>query len=230
MTVARPGSAPIRVKAMTYNLQWWSLYGFRNGNNSSASQIMATVMPDVIGLQECDDVSRVLSEGGLSKTYKTVIGPNSLAIAFKSSDWELLCEGSRAVAVDGNDQFYGARCVQWARFGHKSTGVTLLFMNHHGPLRINSGGRLGGTVTADCILRAVHGNVEPGDAVILLGTFNAQAGSKTVRRLERFLPLQFSGKVYKGIDHFFSQLFLFNAERLGCGGSDHEALVATFLA
>jgi len=102
-------------------------------------------------------------------------------------------------------------------------------VNHHGPLRVNSGGRKGGPETAYNILTAIYDNVQLGDAVILLGDFNAQIGSQTVRALERYIPRVASGTSLGGVDHFFSELSMIGEmENLGSGGSDHDALIATF--
>merc|ERR1712107_920793 len=101
--------------------------------------------------------------------------------------------GWKEIAVDEPEQFYGSRSVQWARLRHRQSNKLLLFVNHRGPLRVNSGGRKGGPQTANKILTAIHDNVEPGDGVILLGDFNAQAGSQTVRALEQYIPRVASG-------------------------------------
>jgi len=219
----------VQVKALTYNLQWWSLYGERNGNGGSAIAVIEASMPDVMGLQECNDVTRVMIEGGFSANYTAVQGPHALAVAFKTTRWELAGEGSEVVAVDQAEQFFSSRSVMWVRLIHKASKKVVFFVNHHGPLRINSGGRHGGPVTAEKIVRAIHCNALPGDGVIMVGTFNAQVGSQTIRELEAFLPRTHTGVAKDGIDHFFSQLEMVGEENLGNGGSDHDALVAIFV-
>jgi len=102
-------------------------------------------------------------------------------------------------------------------------------MNHFGPLRINSGGKSGGRATAIKIVHAIHRNVQPRDGVILLGTFNTQVNSRTVRQLERYLPKVWTGQVYDGIDHCFSPLSVDSAQNLGKAGSDHDAMVLNFM-
>mmetsp|Transcript_55946 Transcript_55946/g.141653 ORF Transcript_55946/g.141653 Transcript_55946/m.141653 type:complete len:304 (+) Transcript_55946:93-1004(+) len=231
--VAKPQSegddAQVQVKALTYNLCWWDLYGERQGNNGSASSLVAAAMPGIMGCQECNDISRVLREGGLESTYTAIQGPHSLAIAYKTCEWELVAQGWKEIAVDEPEQFYGSRSVQWARLRHRQSNKVLFFVNHHGPLRVNSGGRKGGPETAYNILIAIHENVELGDSVILLGDFNAQMGSQTVRHLEQYIPRAASGTARGGVDHFFSELSMVgDLENLGTGGSDHDALAATF--
>mmetsp|Transcript_72099 Transcript_72099/g.190120 ORF Transcript_72099/g.190120 Transcript_72099/m.190120 type:complete len:317 (-) Transcript_72099:198-1148(-) len=222
-------AAPLQVKALTYNLQWWSLYGERKGNDGSATTIIEAAMPDVMGLQECEDVTKVMIEGGLSANYTAVQGPHALAAAFKTATWELVGEGHEVVAVDETEQFFSSRSVMWLRLVHKESKKAVFFVNHHGPLRINSGGRHGGPATAEKIVQVIHCNTHPGDGVIMVGTFNAQVGSQTVRELEGYLPRTHTGIANDGIDHFFSQLEMIGEENLGSGGSDHDALLATFV-
>lgn len=224
-------AAPWQVKALTYNLQWWSLYGERKGNDGSATTIIEAAMPDVMGLQECEDVSKVMIEGGLTAHYTAVQGPHALAAAFKTATWELAAvgEGHEVVAMDEAEQFFSSRSVMWLRLVHKESKKAVFFLNHHGPLRINSGGRHGGPATAEKIVQVIHSNTQPGDGVIMVGTFNAQVGSQTVRALEGYLPRTHTGIANDGIDHFFSQLEMIGAENLGSGGSDHDALLATFV-
>mmetsp|Transcript_46986 Transcript_46986/g.125691 ORF Transcript_46986/g.125691 Transcript_46986/m.125691 type:complete len:280 (-) Transcript_46986:383-1222(-) len=225
-----PQTVPLQVKALTYNLQWWSLYDQRNGNNGSATALIAAAAPDVMGMQECNDVTRVMIEGGLHADYTAVQGPHSLAIAFKRAEWELAGEGHAVVAVDMEEQFFSSRSVMWVRLVHKESKKTIFFVNHHGPLRVNSGGRHGGPATAENIVRSIHCNAMPGDGVIMVGTFNAQVGSQTIRELEGYLPRASTGVAQDGVDHFFSQLQMLGEENLGNGGSDHDALAATFVA
>jgi len=226
----KPQTVPLKVKALTYNLQWWSLYDQRSGNDGSATSLIGTAAPDVMGLQECEDVTRVMIEGGLHADYTAVQGPHSLAIAFKRAEWELAEEGHAVVAVDMEEQFFSSRSVMWVRLVHKESKKTIFFVNHHGPLRVNSGGRHGGPATAENIVRSIHCNAMPGDGVIMVGTFNAQVGSQTIRELEGYLPRASTGVAQDGVDHFFSQLQMLGEENLGNGGSDHDALAATFVA
>jgi len=218
-----------QIKTLTYNLFWWNLYGQRGGNSGSASKLIAASTPDLIGCQECDDISRVLYEGELQSTYAVVRGPHSLGMAYKRSEFDLLERGYADVSTDEPEQFYGARGVEWARLQHKPSGKAVFFMNHHGPLRVNSGGREGGPMTAYNIVKEIYNHTQPGDVVILVGDFNAQAGSQTIREIERYLPRTSSGVAFGGVDHFFSHQPMAAQENLGNGGSDHDALTATFL-
>merc|ERR1719291_932227 len=142
---------------------------------------------------------QVLHEGGIEEAYGFVPGPHGLAMAYNKAVFRVLEQGYATVAVDEPEQFYGERSVQWMRVRHRH-GAAVFFMNHHGPLRVNSGGRDGGPKTAGRIANAILSNVRPGDRVLLVGDFNAQAGAQTIRILDRHLPRRFTGEAMGGID------------------------------
>lgn len=219
----------VQIKVLTYNLHWWNLYDKRGGDEGSASKLIAASQPDLVACQECKDITRVLHEGSMQESHAAIRGPHALGVAYKKDTFEVLSQGYAEVAKDEAQQFYSCRSVSWARLKHKDTGKVVFFMNHHGPLRVNSGGREGGPTVAQRILRAICDNSEPGDAVVLAGDFNAQVGSQTVRDVERCLPRAYSGHALGGIDHFFSRQPVVASENLGPAGSDHDALAATFL-
>jgi len=217
------------LKVLTYNLFWWNLYGQRGGNGGSASWLIKGAAPDLMGFQECDDVTRVLRDGGMESQYGWVQGPHSIAIAYLAADWVKLAEGAVDVAVDEAAQFYGSRAVQWVRLQHWRTGRVIFFMNHHGPLRVNSGGRDGGYSTAMHILNEMQAHKQPADALILVGDFNATPTSETIRSLETVYTRAFTGRSFGGVDHFFSTLQATSTQNYGGGGSDHDALSTTFV-
>jgi len=156
-------------------------------------------MPDIMGCQECDDISRVLHDGNLASAYTAIRGPHSLAMAYKTDDWDLVSEGFKDIAVDEKEQFYGHRSAQWARLQHRQSGKLLLVVNHHGPLPMDSGGACGGKVTAFNLLRVVEDSAEDGDVVVLVGDFNAGQGSDTVTGLSGALHKCASGAALGGL-------------------------------
>mmetsp|Transcript_83136 Transcript_83136/g.209558 ORF Transcript_83136/g.209558 Transcript_83136/m.209558 type:complete len:453 (-) Transcript_83136:80-1438(-) len=221
------------VKVLTYNLFWWNLYGVRHGNGDSAShliQAMSHPVPfDVMGFQECEDGNRVLAAGGLAGQYQVfMFGPMSkttaLCMAFRKASFSLISQGQAWVAEDEASQYFGKRALQWMRLHHTVSGRTLFFANHHGPLRVGSGGKCGGGVTGLKLLTAIAQNAKPGDAIVLLGDFNAGPGSATLNqvgaKLKDFYPA--------GIDNVFTNLppqALVGKADIGNGGSDHDALM-----
>mmetsp|Transcript_90642 Transcript_90642/g.252089 ORF Transcript_90642/g.252089 Transcript_90642/m.252089 type:complete len:759 (+) Transcript_90642:86-2362(+) len=213
----------LQMTVLTYNLFWWNLFGVRGGNGGSAGKLIAENGPfDVMGFQECGDAHRVLADAGLDAAYGIVDKGHGLAMAYNKSAWEELGAGSRLVAEDRQDEYYGTRAVSWARLRHASSGTTVLFLNHHGPLPIDSGGRCGPQATAYGLLRIAGTEARAGDRVILVGDLNAAAASSTQRTLQ--------GSLQRVVAHWVDAIFTScpggTGKRLGTGGSDHEALEA----
>merc|ERR1712061_384553 len=111
---------------MTYNLFWWNLFGQRGGGNAGNLIRAASVnqLVDLIGFQECDNVHQVLSDANLTDTFATVSPGHAVVIAYRSNTWELITSGMDDVAED-LPVLYGRRVAVWARFLHKTTGITL---------------------------------------------------------------------------------------------------------
>lgn len=195
---------PLHVRMLTCNLATVA---------EGAAAVALASTHDVVGLQECPDISKVLIGQGLTKKYTAIRGPHRLTMVYAVADWEALDSGAADVAVDEAEQFQEARAAQWVRLRHRETGKAVFFMNHHGPLRVNSGGRAGGPATGAALVQLAFRNLQPGDAIIVAGDFNAQPGSQTLRELERFVPRVSPGPEYAGLDHVFSALQLVAVER-----------------
>jgi len=216
------------MRMISYNLWWWNLFNKRGGNGGSAGKLVAAAQPEIIGFQECDDVDRVLRDGGLQH-YTGIRGHRALAIAYKTSSWELLATGDEDVAEDKWWQYYGKRGVQWVRLRHVGTNKTVFFMNHHGPLSVNSGGKHGGKAVAENIMRVVAASREHGDTVIIVGDFNATPACSTIKELNGRIPLVYTGRSFGGVDNIFSTISPHQTLNLGAGGSDHDAVSAVFV-
>jgi len=229
---AKPAEGEVKVRILSYNLFWWNLFGVRGGNGGSASRLIAGSGPfDFMGFQECEDVARVLHDAGLQSQYGIFGGDGSptsaVCMAYSLRSWRLLDQGLSYVAQD----HLGKRAAQWMRLRHSESGERVFFMNHHGPLPINSGGRCGGPSTAYNLLQIVATHAEPGDVIILVGDFNANRNSKTIQHLQWRLNKVFAGSVFNGVDNIFSNLGHDNVvetRNLGPGGSDHDALAVFF--
>merc|ERR1719223_1274408 len=141
---------------------------------------------DIMGFQECEDVRRVISDAGYADSFEVQPGLHSVANAWRRSVWERLAGDSTEIAEDRWEQHYGRRTVTWARLRHRQTEKVVFFMNHHGPLPVNTGGLCGGEATAYGLLRIVGIHAFKGDAVILTGDFNADHRSHTITTLSRF--------------------------------------------
>jgi len=221
------------VKVLSYNLYWWNLFGeqFRKGNGGSAGKLIARGSKgkpyDFMGFQECEDVGRVLADAGLQRTHAGIPGDHAVAIAYRKASWTVLEKGMDEVGEDRADQWWGTRGAQWARFKHTSKGRTVFVVNHHGPLPVGTGGLCGPQATAWNILKAIGTHAKKADAVIVVGDFNADAGTATAAELGRRLHRVFTGASFGGVDHVFSSCGgdrVVSKRNLGAGGSDHDAL------
>mmetsp|Transcript_78003 Transcript_78003/g.167390 ORF Transcript_78003/g.167390 Transcript_78003/m.167390 type:complete len:295 (-) Transcript_78003:228-1112(-) len=183
-----------------------------------------------MGFQECEDPARVLRDSGLLNEYYVSQGACSLCMAFRLSDWTLVAQGQDSVAEDMASSYFGRRNAQWMRLRHLTTNRIVLFVNHHGPLPVNSGGICGGAATADNLLRLIATAGQPGDAIVLSGDFNANGASETISELRTRLFHVFAGTMDGGIDNIFSNVgakAVISRANLGNGGSDHDALTST---
>jgi len=211
------------VRVLTYNLFWWNLFNRRNGGD--AGHLIAQNGPyDFMGFQECDDIHRVLRLAGLSSSYATVFGSNLLA--YKKDTWENVA--SNYSADVGKDGDWGGkrwmRSVHFARLRHKQTGKVVFLANLHGPLPVNSGGMCGEEATAYNVLRVIAQNAQPGDAKIFIGDLNADGDSTTQRTLGHYMHRVYS----HWVDAIYSSCRGQGGKNLGSGGSDHDAIEATF--
>lgn len=147
------------MRVLSYNLFWWNLFNMRGGV-SAENLIKATSTPepyDVIGLQECEDPDKVFKPVGMDRVYSSFLGSKAVCVAYRTDKWELLDNGEDEVAMDMRTEFYGHRVAQWLRLKNKANGMTMLFVNHHGPLAVNSGGTCGGKSTAHNLLKVMWG-------------------------------------------------------------------------
>jgi len=226
---ADESSPAVQFKILTYNLYWWSL--FKTGGGQSASNLIARSgqdMPfDFMAFQECEDVQLVLSRAGLIQQYHMSQGEHNLCMAVRLKDWSILDQGQTDVAEDTPTNHYGRRAAQFARLRHSNSGKIVLFVNHHGPRGKNSGGICGGGATAYNLLKLIASRGQPGDAVVLVGDYNANAAAWTLEALFTRLHRSFSG-IRGGDDNILSNIRSTQRSNLGNGGSDHDALSVVF--
>jgi len=225
------------VRLLTYNLFWWSLFQERDGENGRAGKLIAdasappAVAFDFMGFQECEDVERVMRDADLTSTFGTYHNSEeNIAIAYNVERWEAVLSGSAQVAEDRQDQHYGRRSLLWARFRERNTNRMVFFANHHGPLPVNTGGLCGGPATAYNLLRVISFHAHPGDAILLVGDFNADPTAATIQTLAAHMGLAYTGDKFNGVDNMFAACAQISGQgqNLGSGGSDHDALSATF--
>mmetsp|Transcript_10071 Transcript_10071/g.25223 ORF Transcript_10071/g.25223 Transcript_10071/m.25223 type:complete len:394 (-) Transcript_10071:204-1385(-) len=227
------GGASFRVKVLTYNLFWWNLFGQRHGNGGSAGHNIRDSVRgeayDLMGFQECENLDWVLGDAGLAGQYGRVLGQHATCLAYRSATWDLIASARADVAEDQPSQYYGRREAEWVRLRHKGTGKTMFFVNHHGPLPVNSGGVCGGQGTAFNLLKLIGENAHKSDTIILVGDFNSDGNSETVKTLSNFLAHSYIGTKFNGVDNFFTNCAqAIERSNLGGAGSDHDALSVVF--
>lgn len=234
--IKKPCEIPIgnstRVSVMTYNLNWWNLFERQGGGHAASLLSSASLQDpwvDVIAFQECGDITRVLSDAGLSASYQPVESWRGLSLIYKTSMWNMLESGKDDVAEDAPSQYYGRRSILWMRLRHTQTNRVVAFVTHHGPLPVNSGGRCGGVATGRRILQSISRLSQTVEALILMGDFNANVQSETLAVLQgdgNGLHRVVSGSAYGGVDHIFTRCESSVGKTLnfGNGGSDHDAM------
>lgn len=220
------------VKVLTYNLFWWNLFDIRKGNGNSAGRLIAASGEyDLMGFQECGDLSRILRDAkyeGLEGDFEGYVGGRGIAMAWRTSKWTAIGKGSEDVGEDTRQQYYGKRAVQWARLRHND-GKVVFYVNHHGPLPVSASGGCAGASTSLNILRVIASNAHPDDNIILVGDFNARKYSSRIQELDQRLNRVLSGRSMGGVDHIYSSTCgAVSTKNLGSGGSDHHALNAVF--
>lgn len=228
----------LELRVLNFNLEWWSNFNIRQPawtypylrtQTNPAIELLKRNLPfDVMAFQECIDVNWVLLKAGMSDEYEGRQGPEEVCIAWKKTAWQFVADGFGYVSEDHECEYWRRRGAQWVRLQHMSSKQNLLFLNHHGPLPLHTGGTCGGRGTAINLLSLAAAQAEPGDAVLFSGDFNAGRDSETVQTMSQRLKRNAFGTSFGGVDNLFSNLEWVDTKKLGTGGSDHDALSVTF--
>ena len=83
--------------------------------------------------------------------------------------------------------------------------------------------------TAFNIMKLIGSSAVPGDAIVVVGDFNAGETTGVVSTLQERLHKVYTGKAFGGVDHIFSSCgpnSVVETRNLGSGGSDHDAVDA----
>jgi len=226
------------VNVMSYNLFWWNLFDHVQGptghlrtQGNQATQLITKALQhtpyDLLGFTECEDEGWLVSHAGMSAEY-TIFRDRACCMAYRKRLWTLLSRGVNYVADDAH---FGMRPAQWMRLRNKATGKTVFFVNHHGPLPIGSGGMCGGYAHAFNLMKVFESHSVRGDTIILVGDFNSDPASQTIKLLTQKLHVVYGGwKSKTHIDYILSNVapaMVVKSVDLGGGGSDHNALRAT---
>merc|ERR1712176_380270 len=108
----------MRIKAITYNLFWWNLFGQRRGNGGSAGKLVKRAAGnepfDLAGFQECDDPNWIMGDAGMSGDDYDYVRWGSNTLAFNKNRFEKLASGEDKFAQDFG-RFNYKRGAHWAR-------------------------------------------------------------------------------------------------------------------
>jgi len=184
-TITTTGHPSPSFKVLTYNLYWWCMSGETNPGGQSCPryagdkgfhEIWANIMNygpfDLVGFQECNDASKMFNGVGYGSTHSWKQGPADIGMGYDKTKFDPLGDySSRQVAVDQ----WGPRYIAWIRLKQKDGGATIFFANTHGPLPGPHGDVDGkhGHEIAQNYIKAVADNIQPGDALVVTGDFNA---------------------------------------------------------
>lgn len=226
-------SASMEVRVMTYSTDWESLFRERSGAGGISGKLIAdageSVPFDFIGFQDCQNVERLLIDADYGATYGSIHNSEAaISIAYDVSKWTMVSRGSAEVAQD--DTGDERRAMIWARLQHIDKKQFVFFASHTGPVPTGSGGSCGPLATAYNLMRVIGFHAHPGDAIFLVGDFEAGSASVTSTTAGQYMDLAFAGDKFDGADQIFSACAQISGEgeNLGGGGSDHDALSATF--
>merc|ERR1719273_1340465 len=208
------------------NLYWWNLFGQRGGENFFS--VFKGYSPyDLFFFQECDSVDHI--KNGLGYDMTTYGGAHAVAMAWSNSRFTLVSKGWEDVAEDRSDQYYGTRCIVWARLRDTVTGQVVFAASHHGPLPVDTGGATGGSTVAQRINEVISYNKGSGDTVILGGDFNAHDWFSTVTTLQSY---GYNKRASDWVDHIFTKGSALDASPqvaiLQGTGSDHDGVKLTW--
>jgi len=255
--------AAAQIKVLTYNLQWWANYKQWHPPNTINPALGANMVKDgvvqtfdLMGFQECEDVDAIVGSAvkqGLKGTWVTygVHEGKSIGIcqAWNSDVFTEIARGKAYIGEDQKNQYYGRRAAQWVRLTHKPSGKGVFYLNHHGPIPVNTGGQCGPKATAYNLLKTMGLNAQKGDIIFMTCDCNTwsmfqppndptQPWSylEEIGTMACHIPHIFTNPVIEdvwGIDNHFSNCAKSAKKKstvktagtvMGKGGSDHFAL------
>lgn len=202
------GCGGSKVVVVTYNLFWWcvsdeyktcSQFKGNKGFQELFHTIHQNAGPmDLVGFQECDDVTRVLV--GSNLTHFDYFAPGGDApLAWRAERFHRLGDGgSVQVAQDK----CGARMVNFVRLMDKVSKEVIFFANTHGPL-----GQCalpdGGEVAAN-YLKVINDFKKPDDRVVFTGDFNCASSDPPLQELGKVLQSSATDFSFGGADHILT--------------------------
>ena len=146
-------------------------------------------------------------------------------MAWSNGRFTEISKGWEDVAEDSQAQYYGTRCIVWARLRDSVSGKVVFAASHHGPLPVDTGGATGGASVARRINEVVYYNSASDDIVIIGGDFNAHNYATTVTTLRD--TYGFNLRASDWVDHIFTKNGVYatpTVQILQGTGSDHDGV------
>eukprot|EP00929_Paragymnodinium_shiwhaense_P023939 TRINITY_DN14872_c0_g1_i1.p1 TRINITY_DN14872_c0_g1~~TRINITY_DN14872_c0_g1_i1.p1 ORF type:complete len:550 (-),score=136.59 TRINITY_DN14872_c0_g1_i1:447-2096(-) len=229
------GTDPSVINVVSYNLFWWCVSDqYRNcqfnadgsGFNRLYERIKLNHPFDLIGLQECNNVTKIVHNTGYADCLDYYAPPvkegNDVAQAWNKNKYTKISEGTEVVAKDR----YGKRRMNWVRLAVK-TGGTIFFANTHGPLE-QCGGDLGRKI-GDAYVEVINKRKQKDDIVVFTGDFNCGQNTDTMDQLAGKLSQAAVGNSFDGADHIYTNgLAVISKASVEGKPSDHQLLKASF--
>lgn len=229
------GFDPLYLNVVSYNLFWWCVSDqYRNcqanadgaGFDKLYERIKLNHPFDLIGLQECNDVTKIVHNTGYADCLDYYQPPvkegNDVAQAWNKNKYRKISEGTEVVAADR----YGKRRVNFVRLEIR-TGGTIFFANTHGPLEECAGEQ--GRKIGDAYVEVINKHKHEDDIVVFTGDFNCGQFTDTMKQLNSRLSQAAVGNSYDGADHIYTNgLKVLSKASVKGEPSDHQLLKASF--
>lgn len=229
------GFDPLYLNVVSYNLFWWCVSDqYRNcqanadgaGFDKLYERIKLNHPFDLIGLQECNDVKKIVHNTGYADCLDYYQPPvkegNDVAQAWNKNKYRKISEGTEVVAADR----YGKRRVNFVRLEIRMGG-TIFFANTHGPLEQCAGEN--GRKIGDAYVEVINKYKHKDDLVVFTGDFNCGQFTDTMKQLNSRLSQAAVGNSYDGADHIYTNgLKVLSKASVKGEPSDHQLLKASF--
>ncbi|CAE7649994.1 unnamed protein product [Symbiodinium pilosum] len=219
------GSGYFKLRVVSYNIYWWNAF---DQNPWKSEQIIANInnklVPDAIGLQECDSPSRIQDSTGLARASRfagaqgVMMDPARLRAVPGTS-------GSEDLRATGK---WGPRHVTYVQLADRDTGRTFWIFNTHWCVAsgngrtCNEGVRYTGAKNMLNVIREKAGD----SPVVVTGDFNANMNE---RGPQHFLQNGFKLAIVEWVDAIFYSERHWNLVAQGKGDraqSDHRPVYA----
>jgi len=183
------------LRLLSYNMYGWNALEQNPWKAENMYKAIRASNPDLIGAQEVGDYAfEVIAHIG---TDYQVAGETSAGHAIMYRESALTFEEWNVAELHEQDQ-WGLRTVEWAKFTHKGTGMLVDHFNTH--LCVCNGDQLLGS--AKTIADTIAANRRPGSLLLLTGDFNVMNDGYENSKAIRYLTGQLENSPVLLVDTF----------------------------